>query len=80
MNWRKLLIVIGVVWLVLMLVLIMLYKFWYLFYVCPLMKCIGECPGCGISINDLKMFLIYGLPSWILFLIATLIKSKKRKR
>jgi len=73
MNWRELLIVIGIIWLALIFFILISQGCYTL--------CIGEKPNmkCGCELNNYPLqFLIYGLPSWILFLIAALIKSKSK--
>jgi len=86
MNLRKLLVVIGVVWLALVVIYLIISS-----SLCPsaclnnkftgAYECGCEIQGYGFSVSSIiTSLLIYGLPSWILFLIATLIKSKSKKR
>lgn len=74
MNWRKLLVVIGIIWFI----IILLYNLGYLFFACMVIDCLpGPCWGCTLKGFFLDL-IIGGLPSWILFIIAALIKSKSK--
>jgi len=78
MNLKKLLFIIGIIWLVLVAIYLITSK-----SVCPsacLPDTSGNIPKCGCSISlILIQFISYGIPSWILFLIAVLTKNKKWK-
>jgi len=75
MNWRKLLVVIGIIWLA----LVVCFNLWHLFSICPVIKCAGECSGCA-TYDLVSAVIVFGIPSWILFLIAALTKSKKKRK
>ena len=71
---RQGLVIIGFFWLVIIVILSIFH--------CPpkCAKVLGgwACGGCD-TLSELMMILVLGIPSWILFLIATLSEKKSKK-
>lgn len=71
---KQILVLIGIIWLILLIFYLLILQG------CPT-ACFGEKPNmkCGCALNNYPLqFLIYGIPAWILFLIALLSKTKKQ--